>query len=165
MIRTVVREGVTRIQRWGRKGRDFLRKTMGAKPSVGGWQTGVESLEESADDLYETIRRNTTDVDEISRNTGIKPENITKVKRHLFEEAHLLDRYVDYGIPAEMRRFDSHIGIAKAWERLRKGNFTPEDIQLLRHEAAEAWHMRKHGPSYDAAHRAAEKRFPVPQLH
>jgi len=40
----------------------------------------------------------------------------------------------------------------------------PEDLQLLRHEAAEAWYMRQHGPSYRAAHQAAEKRFPTPTL-
>jgi hypothetical protein len=33
-------------------------------------------------------------------------------------------------------------------------------MSLLRHEAAEAWFMRKHGPGYNAAHEAAQKRYP-----
>jgi hypothetical protein len=45
---------------------------------------------------------------------------------------------------------------------LRAGTQTPADIQLLRHETAEAWFMRRHGPSYDAAHSAAQRRFPAP---
>jgi hypothetical protein len=32
----------------------------------------------------------------------------------------------------------------------------------LRHEVAELWYMRRHGPSYSAAHLAAQARFPSP---
>jgi hypothetical protein len=161
---------VVKIQRWWTKGANFLKNVLRRTSYVANrptqWtQIGTFTSGEAADEHYEAIRRNTTDVEEIARNTGLKPENIAKVKRHLFEEAHLLDRYVDYGIPAEMKRFDSDIGIAQAWERLRRGNFTAEDLQLLRHEAAEAWYMRHHGPSYRAAHNAAEKRFPAPKLN
>jgi hypothetical protein len=46
------------------------------------------------------------------------------VKDHIFHEAHLLDRYVDVGVPAEMRRFDSELGIANVWKRSEQGTFT-----------------------------------------
>jgi hypothetical protein len=60
------------------------------------------------------------------------------VKDHIFHEAHLLDRYVDVGVPAEMRRFDSELGIA----------------------IARQWQ----DPSYNRAHTRTQKRFPAPYL-
>ena len=127
-------------------------------------QTGAGSFTGSADEAYEAIRASKTDIEAISRNTGIKPENVKKVKDHLFYEEHLLDRYVDYGIPAETGRFDSDLGIANAWKRLENGTFTADDIKLLKHETAESWYMRRHGPGYTDAHNAADKRFPAPDL-
>jgi hypothetical protein len=127
-------------------------------------QTGGDFFTGSADDAYEEIRSSKTDVEAIAENTGIKSSNLQKVKDHLFFDEHLLDKYVDYGIPAEMRRFDSNIAVASAWKRLENGNFTPQDMQLLRHEAAEAWHIRRYGPSYRQAHERAQKRFPAPSL-
>lgn len=79
-------------------------------------------------------------------------------------QEHLLDRYVEFGIPSRVARFDSDIGIAHAWQRLRSGTFTPADIQLLKHETAEAWFMRTNEPGYNAAHAAAEAKFPAPKF-
>lgn len=118
----------------------------------------------AADAAYDAIRQSSGDVARISGNTGLKSWNVQKVKDHLFYEEHLLDRYTEYGIPAAMRRFDSDLAIATAWRRLEAGTFTQADMQLLRHEAAEAWYMWRHGPSYDAAHNAAQRRFPAPVL-
>ena len=59
-------------------------------------------------------------------------------------------------------RFDSDISIARAWSRLESGTFTNADVQLLKHETAEAWYMQKYGPSYNTAHEAAESRYPAP---
>ena len=115
-----------------------------------------------ADALYEGIRRDGTDVDEIARRVGWKPSNIAKVKRHLFIEEHWLDQYEPLGVPAILARFDSDEAIARAWLRLKGVYFTAIDLQLIRHEAAEAWYMRKHGPSYRRAHAAAQRRFPAP---
>ncbi len=119
-------------------------------------QTGAGMDDVFADEAYDAIRASTKDVAEIASKTGLKPENIQKVKDHVFLDKHLLDRYVDYGVPAKWARFDSSPRIADAWNRLRKGSHTRDDIQLLRHEIAEAWFMRKHGPGYNAAHEAAE---------
>ena len=115
-----------------------------------------------ADALYEDIRRDETDVEEIARRTGWKASSLAKVKHHLFIQEHWLDQYESLGAPATLARFDSDEAIARAWHRLKGGGFTAIDLQLLRPEAAEAWYMRKHGPSYRRAHAAAQRRFPAP---
>jgi len=68
---------------------------------------------------YELIRRSRTDVAEISGNTGYKIRNVEKVKRHLFLNTHLLDRYVGQGFAPDRARFDPDMAIARAWHRLR----------------------------------------------
>jgi hypothetical protein len=55
----------------------------------------------SADALYDAIREDPGDVDEIARRTGLKPGNIAKVKLHLFVKEHYLDRYESLGVPAK----------------------------------------------------------------
>ena len=66
--------------------------TVGRSNPSGFPQTGDGYFTGLADEAYETIRQSTTDVETIARNTGIKPENIQKVKDHIFHEEHLLDR-------------------------------------------------------------------------
>lgn len=110
--------------------------------------------------MYAAIRSSESDVGEIATATGFKPSNIQEIKEHLFYREHLLDRYVNYGIPAEMARFDSDLAIAQAWQRLRTGSFGTSDIALLKHEMAEATLMRRWGPGYSRAHNAAQARFP-----
>jgi hypothetical protein len=117
---------------------------------------------ECADLLYEEIRHDTEDVGLIAQYTGWKRTSIAKVKVHLFLELHDLDSYEHLGVPSTRARFDSDRIIAESWLRLKAGTFSSLDLQLLRHEAAEAWYMRKHGPSYRPAHAAAVKRYPVP---
>ncbi len=117
---------------------------------------------DTSDALYEAIRRDAEDVGAIARRVGWKPRSIAKVKHHLFLREHWLDQYESLGVPAVRARFDSDEAIARAWLRLKDGGFTATDLQLLRHEAAEAWYMRKHGPSYRRAHAAAQRRYPAP---
>ena len=118
---------------------------------------------EAADGDYESIRRSRSDVAAIARATGCKERSIRKVKEHLFLHHHMLDRYVAQGFPAVTARFDSDPDVAGAWRRLESGTFEPRDLALLRHETAEAWYMRNIDRSYDAAHIAAQKRFPAPE--
>lgn len=110
-----------------------------------------------ADEAYDSIR-STDDVDDIATHAaeyGFTRDEIAQIKSHVFEEEHLLDSYVDYGIPAEMARFESNPRMAEAWLRLREGNPHPEDITLLRHELYESNYMRDTGnPSYAEAHAA-----------
>jgi hypothetical protein len=137
----------------------FLKRVRSANPRLA--QAGAESLVESADEAYAAIRASTSDVAEIAQSTGFKPRNLQTIKDHLFYREHLLDRYVDYGIPAEMARFDSDAAIAAAWQRLRTGTHTASDIALLKHEMAESTLMRRWGdPSYTRAHNAARARYP-----
>ncbi len=137
-------------------------KSVATKAIQSGARSGI--FEGDASAAYDAIRASTSDVADIAKNTGLKASNIQKIKQHLFEDLHLLDRYAKQGIPGEMARFDADEAIAAAWQRLQKGAHTPEDLQLLRYETAERWYMQKHGPSYDAAHTAASKRFPAPPL-
>ncbi|MFC5472451.1 hypothetical protein [Paraherbaspirillum soli] len=137
-------------------------KMRGPGENTGLRQTGAGGGASAADEAYSVIRASTSDVGTIAQNTGIKPSNIQKVKDHLFYKEHLLDRYERLGIPSEMKRFDSNLDIANSWQRLGAGKYTPADIQLLRHETAEAWFMRKYGPSYNNSHNAAQSRYPSP---
>ena len=139
------------------------KQGVGAKSSLLR-QTGAGNFTRSADEAYNAIRASKTDITTIAKNTGIKPQNIAKVKNHLFFDKHLLDRYVDFGIPAEFKTFDSDMEIANSWARLESGNFTETDMQLLRHETAEAWYMRRNGPGYTVAHNVADARYPAPDL-
>ena len=112
-----------------------------------------------ADESYERIRKSTTDVDQIAANTGIKPANIQKVKDHVFYDTHVLDRYVDMGIEPEIKRFDSDLRQAEAWDRLENGTYTKKDIEWLKHEIAERWYEKKHNAGYSESHDAAEKKW------
>lgn len=131
-------------------------------PNAAARQSGASGYGVSADMAYAAIRSSNSDISAIARNTGLKPSNIQKVKDHLFFNQHLLDRYERLGVPSEFRRFDSNLDIADSWRRLQSGSYGPRDIQLLRHEIAEAWYMRRHGPSYNRAHSSAKRIFPSP---
>jgi hypothetical protein len=123
---------------------------------------GVERANRFGQELYQKIRKSESDIEEITLHTGLKRSNLAKIKAHLFLEPHWLDSYESLGVPGAWTRFDSDLTIAEAWNRLRTGKHGPVDLQLLRHEAAEAWYMRRHGPIYRSAHLAAQRRFPRP---
>jgi hypothetical protein len=127
-------------------------------------QVGAGIVNGSADAAYERIRASTTDVADIARATGFKPANIQKVKDHLFFNEQWLDRFAAQGYAPRLARFDSDAAIAAAWARLTAGHVSEQDLALLRHETAEAWYIRRHGPGYNAAHNAAEARYPTPLL-
>jgi hypothetical protein len=52
--------------------------------------------------------------------------------------------------------------MADSWRRLTEGKFLPIDVQLLKHELAEAWYMKQFGPSYKDAHDRATLKYPSP---
>ena len=122
-------------------------------------QTGGGGAGDSAEALYDLIRRSRTDVETIAANTGIKPGNIQKVKDHVFYNEHLLDRYVGQGVPAVLGRFDSSLPQALAWQRLERGTFSGQDITWLKHETAERWYELTHGSGYSRAHNAAQGKW------
>ena len=128
-------------------------------------QSGAGGSFDQADAAYDAIRANAADIDTIARHTQFNPQEIADIKHHLFEQEHLLDRYVDFGVPAEVRRFDSHPGIAASWNRLETGTHTADDIRLLNHELTELRYMAETGnPSYTRAHEYAESINPAPDL-
>lgn len=117
---------------------------------------------DDAERAYGRIRADPSDVRRISDVTGYKVSNIMAIKQHLFFTPHLLDRYVHLGHAADYKVFDADSEHAACWRRLQQAPPLEADLQLLKHEAADAWYMRRHGPSYEAAHTAAQRRFPSP---
>jgi hypothetical protein len=83
------------------------------------------------DSLYENIRRDETDVEEIARHIGWKPSSVAKIKCHLFIQEHWLDLYESLGVPATSARFDADEVIARAWIRLKGGVFTAIDLHCF----------------------------------
>ncbi|MGC1508892.1 MAG: hypothetical protein WA819_10710, partial [Ketobacter sp.] len=112
-----------------------------------------------ADKMYDAIRASKTDVSTIASNTGIKPQNIQKVKDHVFYNEHLLDRYVDLGEPAVVSRFHSNSAQAEAWKRLEAGTQSDADITWLKHETAERWYEMKYNSGYTEAHDRVDSRW------
>ena len=105
-----------------------------------------------ADRYYESIRKMTTDIDNIAKNAGYSNEYISKIKEHLFMKKHDLGEY-------GTKRFDPDYDIAQSWQRLIDGkNIQPHDHILLKHEYAEQAYMSK-GYSQQQAHDMANKKY------
>ncbi|MFC3382905.1 WXG100 family type VII secretion target [Couchioplanes azureus] len=107
-----------------------------------------------ADEAYDSIRASDHEIPavaEAARPYGFTPDDIARIKEHLFRDQHLLDSYP----PGEMGRFAANPRIAEAWQRLADGRPHPADIDLLRHERYESDFMARTGdPSYRRAHAA-----------
>ena len=105
-----------------------------------------------ADVYYESVRKMTTDIDNISKNTGYTNEYISKVKEHLFMQKH------DLG-GENLEYFYADYEIGQSWQRLIDGkNIQTHDYILLQHEYAEQNYMSK-GYSQQQAHDMANKEF------
>ena len=78
---------------------------------------------------YNEIRLDETDIEIIAGNIGWKPSSVKKIKDHIFNNEHLLDRYVSLGEPAVKARFDPDFRQAKAWRRLKRGHHTAKYIE------------------------------------
>jgi hypothetical protein len=103
--------------------------------------------------FYEEVRKRTTDVQIIAKNTGWPVATIEKIKRHVFFALHDLG----YEEPA---RFDADYNMALSWQRLTEGtSIREEDLVLLRHELLELTLMEKNGMPYSEAHIQASEQF------
>ncbi|MEA5514156.1 hypothetical protein [Nodularia sp. UHCC 0506] len=102
---------------------------------------------EYAPEAYFAIR-NTDDVADIARNTGLAEFRIQRIKDHLFYREHQLDDRFGY--------FDPDPDIADAWIRLQQGNFNSEDLRLLEHEYFESKFESIFRTNYRTAHDATE---------
>lgn len=80
---------------------------------------------------YEEIRKMSTDVRKISKNTGFEFDAILMIKHYLFIDEHNLN--------GKIKRFEPSFEIAESWRRLAfdKKNIKPHDIILLKHELKE----------------------------
>lgn len=172
-VMKVAFKGVAKVFGALKEARLFSRAASSAEEEAGRVtpQTGAGSMsaeeylraQQRAEQAYERIRNDVGDVAEIAKNTGMPVEDIQAIKDHIFNEEHLLDRYVDYGEPAVTSRFDPDPRIADSWDRLRSGqDIKPEDLQLLQHELAESQYMKENGPGYNAAHNHAQSVAPSP---
>ncbi|MCE7082314.1 hypothetical protein LZF96_19740 [Streptomyces sp. ST2-7A] len=137
--------------------RNGLRRTADEVLQSGGEirrvRNDIDFETEWADAAYDQIRK-ADDVGAVATTAqrhGFTPDQVRQIKKHLFEDEHLLDSYGE----ARVGKFDSNPRIAEAWVRLRNGNPHSSDIDLLRHELYESNHMRETGSnSYKEAHQA-----------
>ncbi len=60
------------------------------------------------------------------KNTGMPERNVERIKDHLFFKEYIKEHGVG--------RFDPDYQIAEAWNRLPKGTYNKNDIDLLNHE-------------------------------
>jgi hypothetical protein len=101
---------------------------------------------------YEEVRKRTTDVETIAKNTGLDIAIIQKVKEHVFYAEH------DLGFDTPVC-FDPDYNMAVSWQLLIEGTaIQEEDLILLRHEYLELTLMET-GLNYDEAHKKASEQF------
>lgn len=80
--------------------------------------------------MYESFRQSKTDVPAIAKNTGMTKERIQRIKDHLFIKEHVKEHGIGHFNPA--------YAIAQAWERLQRGTYKKNDIDLVNHELFES---------------------------
>jgi len=69
------------------------------------YDNAYELGEKLADQMYTSIRQSNTDVAEIAKNLNYKIKNIKKIKDHIFNNNHILDRYDSI----EYKQFDPNL--------------------------------------------------------
>ncbi|MGW1974645.1 putative T7SS-secreted protein [Streptomyces sp. NPDC001889] len=121
-----------------------------------------------AEAAYANFLENPRDIDSISEftshverdngSTGFSRDEISSVKRHVFETEHpIIDSETG---EVHVRKFDADAEIADAWIRLRSGRAVPEDYVLLEHELAELSYLRdRPGSTYQEAHAYANTKY------
>jgi len=132
---------------YDKSGKDYIPssfKVTGGASYIKWWEDY-----EKAEIVYNMIRRSKTDISLIAENTGMKRFHIKKIKDHLFYMTHQLDDAI--------RRFDADPEIANAWKRLESGDYTANDITLLKHELVESKYMGMFKKGYREAHQVAER--------
>lgn len=103
--------------------------------------------EAEASKMYDNIRASTSDVQGISKNTGIAESRIQRIKDHVFNNEHIKS--------SGNGRFDPDYEIAQAWTRLQQGTYNTKDIDLLNHELFESRFEGIFKTNYETAHDAA----------
>jgi len=116
-------------------------------------RTDVARLNEHAERYYDEIRKRTSDISAIAKNTGFAVADVEKIKQHVFFNEYVLDG----GGP---RRFDPNYDMAVSWQRLIEGKDIREmDVVLLNHERLEYTLMTERHLTYAEAHVLAEREY------
>lgn len=144
-----VRVGDLSYKEWYNK---YVKEQAGAKSKIkiSGAITDLTSDRaiDHAELYYKEIRKQTTDVARIAKNTGYQESTIQEIKNYLFIDKHQLKDGI--------RRFDPDFVIAQSWQRLAQNEMKPHDMTLIRHEIHERELLKK-GMTQDEAHRETSK--------
>ncbi|MGC2310068.1 MAG: hypothetical protein WA432_00400 [Candidatus Babeliaceae bacterium] len=88
----------------------------------------------------------------IAKNAKMPHHKIERIKYHLFfDDTHILDG-------GRIGRLDADPVIAETWDRLYKGDFIKNDIQLLEHEYFESRFEKLFKTDLRTAHDATQKK-------
>lgn len=111
-----------------------------------------KEAEKHSEVYYESVRKMTTDVENIAKNTGFDVQDIKRIKEHIFYKEHDLGE-------TKKRRFHPSYDMAQSWQRLIDGRkIEPHDIILLRHELMEI-DLMNNGISQQDAHNLTNTKF------
>lgn len=105
-----------------------------------------------AEEIYNEIRSDITDVQKISENIKKTERIVLRVKKHLFYEEHLI---VSSDV-LEKRRLDADPEIVNSWCRLRDGDFVESDLRFFEHEQVESIIEKRKQLTYKQAHLETE---------
>lgn len=103
---------------------------------------------ERADDFYEEIRQDQSDIHKIAINIDKPVVIVSRVKDHIFYKTHkiVIDDIIEF------RRLDSDPEIVNSWCRLRDGGHVSQDEDLFRHEQLESILVVRKGLTQTEAH-------------
>ncbi|HFL3155433.1 TPA: minor capsid protein [Clostridioides difficile] len=108
--------------------------------------------EKHANLYYEEIRKRTSDIKAIARNTGYSEKVIQDIKNHVF-----INKYNLYG---GYKSFDPSYDMAISWQKLIEGKDIRKcDIILLKHERLEKFLMDRYNYDYKKAHGLVVRKY------
>ena len=110
-----------------------------------------DKAKEHAIRYYNSVRKMKTDVDKISKTTGISKSKIQEIKNFIFLDRHNLGG-------KEPEYFEPDYMMAESWRRLIDGKPEPHDIIMLKHELMEKELMKK-GMSQEEAHIVTSQKY------
>ncbi len=116
-------------------------------------RSDIARQENHAKLYYEEVRRRTSDVAAIAKNSGMPVEDIMKIKLHVF-----FNKY-DLGLN-EPSSFDPSYDMAESWQRLIDGkDIRDMDEIMLKHELMKYELMNVQGLDYRTAHNMSETAY------
>lgn len=143
---------------WYNKNKELLEKPIPEERRTAPRITGArivnpDSREAAAhaERYYGLLRKRTSDVPIIAKNTGYSEKQIQQIKNYLFIDKH------DLGNP-EPERFAPDFAIAQSWQRLIEGQPVQHDWTLLKHEVYER-ELVKQGIPQGEAHEIAQDKY------